>query len=753
MKTKISVLCFLLLLLMPTQAFSVYDYLAVDISPTDKDVQFCFNSDSVSYGHAYLGAVLGNAIYFISKAETGGFQINLWEPGNELPIFIENKDKYKPVCLGPFPKDALQGIQLYAAAGVNLADVVKNNRLAKIFSGSVSLPQPSKAWTIMVYMVGSNLEKSSKRWASQDISEMVAGTRESGADNVNVVVSTGGSDRYGWQTVKRTFVHNGQKDVIEDIGSKVMTAPQTLTDFAVWAKKNFPAQHYALILWDHGAGTGGYGLDTSDAGKSHTMSLIELSKAYQDIRRQIEKPLDAVVYDACLMGSIEVAEITAAAADAMAGSAELEPGHGIDYTRLLSNMNVANNGIDLGRIVKNGYIQQSKDKGSYEKDKITYSVFDLTRLSSFRSEFAEFSKELNYLFKDSGLLTYEVVGRGVLRAPGYPLKQSGSKYRSLDQKGIFIDLNSLLRTAGPGLPTLHLYAQNMLTQLTQIVADYDGNIEQIDPYAGRVTLDISASKDYLSILPEAYTTFNQALTYYNQRRKNDTFTPDGEFKCPGGFICADAKWFELMADDVLGVEGYYGQQSGNISDIYLMKSLYRYQEISTDSEIGVNGNEACQYQLCVNDAGCENITLTELYGQLLADVTLNGSPAILTFCKNADQIWSVCSVSKQTQSLWGRTEMLYPDDRIVPSVTHLQNGKASQTQGKELVVGESATAVLKKICDTDKAAIFAAYYGLNGKQQFELLCNKGDCVCSPNDLDESCKLTNYQFKAGVRIKK
>ena len=657
------------------------------------------------------------------------------------------------MCIGTFPKDALQGVQLYAGVGVNLADVGKNSRFAKIFSGSVQLPQPSKTWTVMVYMVGSNLEKSVKHWASQDISEMLTGTRESGADNVNLVVSTGGSDRYGWQTIKRTFVHNGQQDVIEDIGSKVMTDPQTLTEFAAWARKNFPAQHYAMILWDHGAGTGGYGLDTSDVGKGHTMSLTEISKAYQNIRSQSEKPLDIVVYDACLMGSVEVAEVTSTVADAMAGSAELEPGHGIDYAHLLSNMNTANNGIDFGRIVKNGYIRQSKDKGSYEKDKITYSVFDLTRMSSFRTEFAEFSKELNYLFKDSGLMTYEVVGRGVIRAPGYPLKQSGSKYRSLDQKGIFIDLNSLLRTAGPGLPNLHLHAQNLLTELSRIVADYEGNIEKIDPYAGRISLDIGANKEYLSVLPEAYTTFNQALSYYSQRRKNDTFTPDGEFKCPGGFVCADAKWFEFMADDVLGVDGYYGQQSGNISDIYLTKSLYQYQEISKDSEIGVNGNEACQYQLCVNDASCENITLTELYGQLLADVTLNGSPAILTFCQNSEQTWSVCSVSKQTQSLWGRSEMLYSDDRIVPSVTHLQNGKSTQTQGKELIVGESATAVLKKTCNTDKAVVFAAYYGLNGKQQFELLCNKGDCVCKPNDLDESCKLTDYQFKAGVRIKK
>ncbi len=33
-----------------------------------------------------------------------------------------------------------------------------------------------------------------------------------------------------------------------------MGNPQTLTDFVNWAKTFYPAQHYALIVWDHGAG-------------------------------------------------------------------------------------------------------------------------------------------------------------------------------------------------------------------------------------------------------------------------------------------------------------------------------------------------------------------------------------------------------------------------------------------------------------------------------------------------------------------
>jgi hypothetical protein len=51
-----------------------------------------------------------------------------------------------------------------------------------------------------------------------------------------------------------------------------------------------------------------------------------------------------------------------------------------------------------------------------------------------------------------------------------------------------------------------------------------------------------------------------------------------------------------------------------------------------------------------------------------------------------------------------------------------------------------------------KAVIAASYFGHNNQPQFEQLCDKGDCVCQANDEDESCRSTDFQFKAGVRLK-
>jgi hypothetical protein len=613
----------------------------------------------------------------------------------------------------------------------------------------------------MVYMVGSDLEakpgrKGGHHWATKDILEMLDGTALSSSSfsnqTSNLVITTGGSTRNGWSTVKRTLIENGQQHVLEDLGAKNMADPQTLSDFVSWSKANFPAQHYALILWNHGGGTQGYGKDTSPAGNGEIMSLNILHQAYQTIRQQLEKPLDIVVYDACLMASIEVAEITATATNVMAGSAELEPGHGIDYAHLLNNIGTSppDNGLAFGSVVKTGYIQHTKDKGTFDKSQITYSVFDLTQLKSFSDTFKNFALEFKNILEKPSVLSAERLARGIIRAPGYPFRQTG-RLRSLNSDHIRIDLYSVLQTVGPDFPEFKAYADQLLAIIDLMVVDYDGNIADIDPNAGRVSLNIGSDKSYLAALPEAYTLLSEGFAFYNQKRQENPFIPEGELICPEGITCGFQQWLELEADDILGIEAYFGQESGESINIYQVdKSFYQYQPLTTDLQLGVDGHKACQYQICVNnEAHCEDITLTEQGNQLLADILLNDSPAVLSFCNTADEKWSACGVVSQIEGFWGRDETLYSDDSVVPYTLHLKNDELEQQQGKSLVVDESALATLKKSCDLSNGIISVAFYSLNGERQFKRLCDRGDCICQEGSEDESCQ--NTGFKAGVYL--
>ena len=733
---------FLAIAVISNHSFAVYDQLALNIEPSENQLNFCFRLDGNDKNqHYYIAALVHEKILFVAPNQES-FTITEWVPEIEPPMFGK-WGRRGAACLGPFEKDVLQDIEIYAGVGSSFDDLLQKQNYTRFFHGFLALPQAKKTWTIMVYMVASDLEnkrlkldkktgKKKGRWASKDFLEMLQGTSQA-PDNTNLIITTGGSTRNGWQTVKRTFIQNGQQYVLEDLGAKSMAEPQTLSDFVIWAKANFPAQHYALILWNHGNGSDGYGYDTSEVGNGDMMSLPELHQAYQTIRQESDEALDIVVYDACLMASIEVAEVTATLATAMAGSAELEPGHGIDYSHLLSHLGTTppDNGLDFGRLVKTGYIQHTKDQKSFDTSQITYSVFDLTQLGSFTDTFKQFALEFKQVLAKTSFLNYERLSRGIIRAPGYPFKQSG-RLRSLDDKHIRIDLSSVLRTVGPEFPEFKAYADQVLARLDQMVVDYEGNIGEIDPNAGRVSLDIGDDNSYLTVLPEAYTLLKEGFAFYNRQKQNDTLEIEGDlvpYDCPAGIICADApNWLELEADEVLNVEAYLGQKSGDVSDIYLIKSLYQHrEEITTDLELGIKGNEACQYQICVNEAQCENITVTEKRGQLLADISVNDAPAVLSFCQDAEKTWTACSVVQQTDGIWGRYDDLYPEESVIPSTLHVQYNKIEQRTGNALLVDELTPVTLKKTCRLSEANILAVYYGLNGQRQFNQLCVAETC--------------------------
>lgn len=772
MKTKLSLYCLLLSLLLPKAAFPIYDILSVDLKPTDNDLQFCFAPDYPNPDwRIYLAAILNNQFYFVDSDQ----HPMPWSGTEEPPFFAKKGLAVTPVCFPPQAKTTLQGIPVYAGVGNSLADIQTNARYLQIFDGSLpTLPQPTKAWTVMVYVVGSNLESSAKHWASQDLMEMLRGTKQMTTDQINTVVTTGGSQRYGWNTVKRTTISHGQQYVLADLGSKSMADPQTLSDFVLWAKTNFPAQHYALILWNHGDGANGYGFDTSDAGKNNLLHLPELHQAYQTIRQQLDKPLDIVVYDACLMSSIEVAEVTATVANAMAGSAELEPGHGLNYEYLLTHLADTSpaDGIAFGKIVKAGYLQQSQDQGTLKTSQITYSVLDLSQLKSFTDTFAQFATEFNRVLTDTPFLSYEMLSHGIIRAPGYPFRETGKFLRSLnDKKHVRVDLYNILQTVIPELPQLKVYADDLQAKLKHIVVDYDtnDNVKAINQEAGRVSLDIGGDKSYQSILPPAYTLLHQALDYYNQRRAEDPSTPNnGGATCLNGITCGDAHWLNLQKDEVMGIEGYYGQQTGDVANLYLIKTLLQYPNYPEDPNIGGDGREACQYQLCVNDTQCDNLTvkkqsLTTQRYQLLADVQVNQSPAVLTFCGTedtwqTDTTWPVCSMVSQTNNIWGRDDNLSPNDTVTVNTLVYQNKELKQQPGNTLTVAADKPVTLKRTCDASKVAIVAAYYGINGQREFDTLCdNKGlaNCFCQTTDFnpapegDEGCKKLN--MKSGVYL--
>ncbi len=246
-------------------------------------------------------------------------------------------------------------------------------------------------WTIMVYLAGDNNLDSA---GVADLKEMkTVGSTEQIA--VLAQFDRAGSEG---ETV-RYCVKKGtllDKDAVQKLGETNMGDPKVLEDFVTWGVTNYPADHYLLVLWNHGAGWDDANLYQGDvfsgtappvsrksqpiatrgaaagaralplaqarAGIRRTrralfkptveaavkqrgiafddqaqdfLDNIELKKVMTRIKRKLRRKMDILGMDACLMSMAEVAYQMRDVADYSVGSEETEPGEGWPYDRIL----------------------------------------------------------------------------------------------------------------------------------------------------------------------------------------------------------------------------------------------------------------------------------------------------------------------------------------------------------------------------------------------------------------------------------
>ncbi len=219
--------------------------------------------------------------------------------------------------------------------------------------------RPKKKWTVMVYLnAANNLEP----FGIGDMNEM---ERVGSTSEVNVVVECArfrgkqalkpnsqylsnpysdfsGAFYFGLDNSPGTRRYYMLKDddkvrlrsvLVENIGETDAGRPEPLANFGRWAVENYPAEHYCLVIWNHGAGWAGVSMDENT---HHGMDLPEVRSALESITaaldKQGKKKIDIVDFDACLMATVEVAYELRDHADFLVASQETEPGDGIPYT-------------------------------------------------------------------------------------------------------------------------------------------------------------------------------------------------------------------------------------------------------------------------------------------------------------------------------------------------------------------------------------------------------------------------------------
>jgi len=233
------------------------------------------------------------------------------------------------------------------------------------------LQNAKKDWTFLVYAAGDN---DLSDFTTLDIQEM---EKVGSNDNVNIVVYL---DQEGARAnTKYLFVEKGYSNQVRIFNKKLDSGhPDTLIDFFDWSMKNYPANHYALVFWNHGSGildparspsarrdlffrfdpeTKMYnvnrnvnfldffrsrnkegdlrGVCFSDTYGSY-LTNQKMQYALRKISTEVLKQrIDIVAFDACLMAMIEVADIVKHYAHYMVGSEEIEMGTGWLYSAVL----------------------------------------------------------------------------------------------------------------------------------------------------------------------------------------------------------------------------------------------------------------------------------------------------------------------------------------------------------------------------------------------------------------------------------
>jgi hypothetical protein len=268
-------------------------------------------------------------------------------------------------------------------------------------------------WTFMVYMAGdNNLDGAALR----DIAEMA---KAGSTKDVHILVQL---DRIEDQKTRRFRITRGggfKKDCIESFGDTNTGDPQVLYSFVKWAVDNYPADRYALILWNHGSGwwedakrraagparkrphrplfnhafpQAHRSICYDDTSGGDALDNRELRVVLAGICALLGRRIDLLGMDACLMNMVEVAHQLRDSVQVIVGSEIEEPFDGWPYAEILSRLTARprQDAATFARWIVRSYLASYKDKGEI----VTQSALDASRINDIVTKIDALSKTL-----------------------------------------------------------------------------------------------------------------------------------------------------------------------------------------------------------------------------------------------------------------------------------------------------------------------------------------------------------------------
>ncbi|MFH1254845.1 MAG: clostripain-related cysteine peptidase [bacterium] len=297
----------------------------------------------------------------------------------------------------------------------------------------VHLLTANAEWSILVYMQADN---NLSEFADKDMFEIIKGYQNAASSealNVNTLVQVDyPQDKKTW----RFKIDGAGKIEHGSLSQEMGEHPaEELIASAVWVKLNYPAKHYAIILWNHGSGVEDYRkINTENARNFNSiwMDIFDknilstdkiknlkkenslknnasdiglgdlfqsgrgilyddsektcltnqgLSLALSRIKDVLGKKIDLVGMDACLMSMVEIAYEIKDYADILVASQETEPGYGWDYSGIMAPLVSAPSAFtaeNLAKLIVASYANfyATTDMQNYTQSAINLSLLD-----------------------------------------------------------------------------------------------------------------------------------------------------------------------------------------------------------------------------------------------------------------------------------------------------------------------------------------------------------------------------------------
>lgn len=238
-------------------------------------------------------------------------------------------------------------------------------------------------WTVLVYLDADN---DLEYYAFHDLNEMESGGSGGG---VNVLVQVdraeGHSDAWGDWTDTRRYEVVGDDDtsrassvLVEELGEADMGDPATLAEFLAWGAAYRPARNYAVFLWNHGDGWKAAPPPPSIASDDESGNWISIAEGELTAGLQgfvdANGPITLLGFDACYMGSWEVAHSLRHQARYMVASEAWVGGEGVFYGPMLQDMRA---GVAAPDIARNMAAISVQEGGEF-----TFSAVDLAGMDT-----------------------------------------------------------------------------------------------------------------------------------------------------------------------------------------------------------------------------------------------------------------------------------------------------------------------------------------------------------------------------------